>query len=363
MSSPLTTDQPSLWILNGFIHNIQVLLSIKDNPLHTIPQSVIDLIYLFIGDLFSNEGSYTWKISDSLTVDKMLHAKNGEKFTSDPFIISRVKYQLEIYPNGNDPELSGYFVIYLRILSLPNYVENITIARIFRVLENKAGAGFVEDVSMDEPDYWTKKCPLSELIAINPTTITVQVDIMINKILLNDLSALNNYPLSPTILNEFQKEHHFEFTFDEKTMELIGNVDHNGFYLVKSFCADILNNQWYITIYPYGGSELSQDELTIDFGFYKLPRNARSISMKCRVYFDTDTIEEWEKSTIRPNNFSTNRYDIGHTWHCRLDTLKSLKTLTIKVDLTVTNIRHFDETQKDPCLIDDPVKIGYLLSQ
>ena len=273
----MTTHEQSLLVSNGFIRSIECILSCQANLLQTIPTSVVDLISAFIGDLFVNEGSYTWKIIDPLTVDKILHANNGDKFISDPFIISRIKYQLEVYPNGEIPELSGYFMIYLRILSLPKYVKNITIARVFRVLENKAGAGFFDTINIDQPDYWTRKCPLSELVAINPSTITVQVEIMINKILLNDLSVLDNYPLKPSSYKEFDETHHLEFTLDETALDLIRNIDdETAPHIVKAFCSDIVNDEWYITMYPLGSvysGEFSEQELIVDFGWYKWPRN------------------------------------------------------------------------------------------
>ena len=60
----------------------------------------------------NTNGSYTLKITNPSTVHKILHVKNGEKFTSDPFVISRVNFQLDIYPNGDKPEFEGYFIIY-----------------------------------------------------------------------------------------------------------------------------------------------------------------------------------------------------------------------------------------------------------
>ena len=58
--------------------------------------------------------------------------------------MSRLKWQIEVYPNGDKPELKGYFVIYLRLLSLSSYINYILISRIFHVLENKASDSYVE---------------------------------------------------------------------------------------------------------------------------------------------------------------------------------------------------------------------------
>ena len=99
-----------------------------------------NIILSYLSDLFDNYGLYTWKISDYQTVKKILRCKNGDKFMSDPFTISRLKCQLIIYPNGDKQELDGYFVIQFHLLSLPKYVKNVRFGRIFRVLENQSAA-------------------------------------------------------------------------------------------------------------------------------------------------------------------------------------------------------------------------------
>ena len=285
--SSLTTKAQSLIILSGFIRNIETLLSFKDNLFQIIPQSIIDLIALFVDDLFSNQGSHTWKIKDPLTVDRILHAKNMQKFTSDPFIISRLKYQLEIYPNGDKPELIGYFVIYLRVLSLPKYIKNVSIGRTFKILENKAGAAYHCAVSLDEHEYWGRKCPLSELLDINPDTISVKVEIIINKILLNDTSILDNYPLRPTTLNQLKSEYHLKYTYNQATMDIIRN---NKSDMIKEICSGLLDDMWHICIYPNGDDDQSKGQLSVYFGFCRWPRNVKYISLEYKIYDSADTI-------------------------------------------------------------------------
>ena len=210
MSSRKTAHEQSICISNAFVSTIET--SASDIM---IPESIIDLISSFVGDLLDNQGSYTWKISDPLMVNQILHTENGTKFTSNPFTISRIRCELDIYPNGNTPDLSGYFVIFLRLISLPKYVKSVTASRIFRVLENQTSAAYVDDISIDTPDYWTDKCPLSELVAINPDTMSVQVELFILKIMFSDKNALENCPLSLTsiIPDKLTRDHHLECIF------------------------------------------------------------------------------------------------------------------------------------------------------
>ena len=92
---------------------------------HIIPLSVINIIVLFIDNVFTNHGIYSWKIEDMELVQRMLYAENGAKWESDPFTMSRLKWKIEVYPNGDTKKLEGYFVIYLRLLSLPSYIDHV----------------------------------------------------------------------------------------------------------------------------------------------------------------------------------------------------------------------------------------------
>ena len=359
MSTLVVGHEQSSLILNGFLREQSNLLSNEDDLLQFIPKPIKDLISLFSGDLFDNHGSFTWKITDSSMVGKILNAKNGEKFESDPFMISRTKCQLEIYPNGHTQEISGYFVIFLKIVSIPKYVQCINIGRIFRVLENKAAAGYQKKyVNTQEPDYWTRKCPLAELQAINPNTINVQVDIFINKIILNTIidNILDYYPLSPSPIKELAVNHHLEYTFDENIMDLIKD-DKSG--LIKSFCTNLLDDMWYISIYPIGAYPDSLEALSIYFGLLKWPRNVNSMKIRCKITGANDEILPWEND----RQFGG---DKGFSWgaeqFCLLNELKQMDKLTVNVDLKIENIEYYNDYNKDPFMIDDPVQIAYLLS-
>ena len=182
-------------ISTGYIKKIQSSLSKDTKLFQHIPLSLIDLVICYVHDLFSNRSLFTWKISDHQMISKMLNAPIGSKFTSSPFTLCRVQCQFEIYPNGDKQISSGYFIIYLRILSLPKYVKDFSFGRIFHVIENRATASFSAFANVNMHDFWGKKCPLFELVQINPDTITIQVEFIINSLTISDLNILNDYPL------------------------------------------------------------------------------------------------------------------------------------------------------------------------
>ena len=166
------------------------------------------LSYLF--DWFINEGIYEWTVRDTPTVHAMLNAKCGEKFESDTFEIARLKWKLEIYPNGDSLETNGYFIIHLRLLSLPPLIDQIQICRTFRVKESMAGSTWIAVLSEEEYEFWGKKCPLKELKDIPPDTITVSVHLRVNKITLNNDMKFERDYLSNSVKETYPKHQRLE---------------------------------------------------------------------------------------------------------------------------------------------------------
>ena len=62
--------EQSSFIFNGFIHKIESLLSFKNDFHQIIPQSIIDLISIFTGNIFDNHESFTWEITDRSVINK-----------------------------------------------------------------------------------------------------------------------------------------------------------------------------------------------------------------------------------------------------------------------------------------------------
>ena len=187
-----------------------------------------------------NHGSHSWLIDDESLVEQIIGAKCGTKFVSNPFSMVGLKWRLEIYPNGRLKQYEGYFMIYLRLLTLPPCIDKMQICRVFRVIENQCsniwiftlrrneyvhdrkesipsapGEGFSALFPQQFPRsslrehirealkwgmlsfrslryaYWNKKCPLSELIEMDSKTITIYVEVHIQKLFLSSTPRLN----------------------------------------------------------------------------------------------------------------------------------------------------------------------------
>ena len=80
--------------------------------------------------------------------------------------------------------------------------------------------------------------------------------------------------------------------------------------------------------------------------------------MAYQIKSDSDKIGDVHDREI----FNHEQCGIGHSGLCDLETLKTLNAFTINMDIKVTNIETYNYSNRDPFMIDDPVKIAYLLS-
>ena len=346
-------------IVRQFIRDVHFTLSQNENLFQNVPTSIKELIASYAKTLFSNQGTYSWSISDPIIVEKMLNAETGDKFTSTPFTIARVKCQIEVYPNGDKQELSGYFVIYLRILSLPKYVKNITVGRIFHVLENRAGASFHNTISQVNHDWWGRKCPLSELIELNPNTITVQIEIIINKICINadGIDILNNYPLKPistSFMDQFKMKRHLEFKLNKFEMKMVKKCE-----VVKAMSTNIMYDLWTIQLYPCDTVPAEIQNFTAFFEMLRWPKGIKQMKVKYEFWIDKIDDETMKSEAV----FREDKSYYGIEWANIKDLLAEHDQATVMFDVQVVEMTpKITVSANDIFEIYDPIKIAYLLS-
>ena len=74
-------------------------------------------------------GSWTWNIRDKALIQKMLNAKNVQRFYSPTFKIAELDWQLLICPNGHTKEVPGAFDLYLKLIKMPKLWNVIMMTR------------------------------------------------------------------------------------------------------------------------------------------------------------------------------------------------------------------------------------------
>eukprot|EP01084_Bolivina_argentea_P281216 481113_1 len=340
-------NQTTQTIVFGYVRYIQSSFDATNKPYYNIPSPISVIILSYIDNLFDNKDEYEWKIDNPSLVNKILTAKCGDKFESEYFILCRLKCKLIIYPNGNDQELKGSFIINL-FFELPSCIEKIIFVRIFRVKENMTGSTWLSTISQGEYEYWSRKCPLSELIDLNVSTITIQICFNLQRIILKneiDKTLLKYCPVCKT--ENMAMKSHLEFSFSGNIMKMLKNSKDG-----KSMCSDIFDNMWGITIYPQG--DLGKGYVDAYLTLCYLPRNVKQIV----VYYKL-TCDAVDDDCLYTNIFS----HIDHSWGAEtwfeFTVLSKLDTVSFMVDLKIQSIIY---ENAPPTEISHSAEIAYILS-
>eukprot|EP01084_Bolivina_argentea_P156006 271853_1 len=352
MSSPINVDDQVKRIVLGFINTIQASLPATNNIFFVIPSAISNIIFLYVSNMFKNQGAYTWLIDDNKTVNDILNAKNGDKFESNPFKLAKLDCKLEIFPNGDNPDLVGYFVIYLRLLSLPIHISCIRFGRTFRVIECQSGASWLSTIDIQNYDYWTRKQPLAELAKINPKTITIKVEINIFKIILKEINTniFENYRLQPIKHNYLLKQH-LEYKLTEKEMNTFRTSIN-----CKSMCTQMLNDMWCVQIYPAGVNISGAGNLSFFLQLLSFPENVDKIKVKYKIICHQVEEEYEDIDEFDENNFSSWGLDYFIESHL----LYKCDEISFSVDVEILEMT--STSKENELEISDQAKISYLLS-
>ena len=212
----LNADQTTELIVFGYTRNIEKSLS----NYQFIPTSITSVVLLYVFNYFENRGVHKWRISDPKIMAAILTAKCGDKFESDPFVMTRMRWKFEIYPNGSEQALSGFFIVGLRLLSLPAMIDSVEFGRIFRISERRVGAGWVSSVSLGGLSKWRHKCPSTEILDAKPGYLSIECEVNIHRLILKENG--NTSPM-PSIWSKMKypkavvpSEYHLLYSLDKE---------------------------------------------------------------------------------------------------------------------------------------------------
>ena len=334
----------------GFIRDIQSLLPSKHNTYYNIPSDITHIALSYLENYFANNGQYTWKITDCQLVKKMLNAECGEKFESKIIDIARLKWRFEIYPNGLNEELKGFFVIRLRLISLPSIIDSIVICRIFRIFETMAASIYISELRVNEHAFWTKKCLLAELIDLKCQTITIQADICINKVILKDLNNAENVISMTPIKCAWEYPTKSKVVYELKGTELMLFKQSKNW---KSMCGPVVDELWRIVLRPNGMDNVDVGFIAIYVAICKpAPKLTVSLKVTCK-----ETGNMYQTIKIYDAKWKSR----GKWGWIKLQSVKGFHTLTFVVDVCVLNV-HGCLNECSWTEFEEECQISYLLS-
>ena len=331
-------------IVDGYIHQ----------AINSFSNDLKKIILSFIKSFEENSGIHRITINDLNLMHKMLNAKCKEKFEMESFILSRVKCRLVIYPNGDKPELEGYFVLHL-FMDLPEFIDTITFSRMFRVKEACSSSLWLTTLSNGDYEYWSKYCALSDITMNHPISLNIEIELNIHEITLkNDtyLSLLSECKLPATEPLKVREETNIKYILTAKEVEMLYKCKPGG----KSLCSDIVDNMWSLLIEPRV-HDPKHIELYIRMGY--IPSNVESFhigyEIECKELNKSfkagkDVLFTREDSSWGPNRILVRTEDIDGQF----------EKLTFTANIQVKSVGKYREVT--PLVIQYPSQIAYLLS-
>lgn len=127
--------------------------------------------------------SFTWHIADRPLLSKMKIAEPGEQFFSPVFERHKLRWQIELWPNGSHQDKEGRTEAYLCCLTLPPSMQSITVRRIQQVEDTAIRVVSIR--RMDENKMWTSswgkkdgKTARDYLLDTDQFSITVEIHLI-----------------------------------------------------------------------------------------------------------------------------------------------------------------------------------------
>eukprot|EP01083_Nonionella_stella_P145921 458289_1 len=345
--NPISKEQATQLIVSRYVTTETERLFIHtNNAYYTIPSPISTLIAHYIGNWFSNHGVYQWKVTNKALVDKMLNASCGDEFKSPIFYLSRLQCQLTIYPNGSSKELEGFFVIHLHFIDLPSSIDCITFTRVFRVKESMTGSTWRSMVTNGDYEYWSKHCPLFELQKLDVSTITIEVEINIER-LVYDTTLPTRLWCEPVLKNTcFPRESHIEYKFDESTIQIMQYS--KG---LKSMCSEIADNMWVMTVYP-------KENMEIYLKMCFIPPGATQF--KVQTVMQCKCGDQIIRSRTATNIYTEEHHSWGPSEWVKLSAIAKMKHMEFVIDIKILSV--FDGHADVDGHVTNETDIAWLLS-
>eukprot|EP01084_Bolivina_argentea_P095100 170972_1 len=334
-------------IASGFVRNIQSLFPFKTNAYFNIPSGITHFILSYLHNYFKNDGTYLWKIKDQSLINQIFSAKNGEKFESEIFQAAKLNWTIEIYPAGDKPQHIGYFVIYIRLISLPSHIENITFCRTFRVLECMVSTSWSDTISNGEHQEWTKKLPLSDLKNMKLKQISVLVELNVFRVKFKKYYKYIPSRLYPNV--SYEKHQNFDYKLNKREMEFLNKMENE-----RSMCSGLINDMWSLEYFPNGRRKQDIGNISIYLRLLVWYDNLNKVWIRYTITCAETGHQQLCIWTFQPgvsSSYGTHKF-------MTLDIAKKLDTITFNVEIDIASVC----TIEDESLCANPYQIASLLA-
>lgn len=172
--------------VTGYIRRIEydLLRKHNGNAFYHIPKAITIHCISLVHDLSLHHGYHQWSISGAELQHQILNCKEvGHCLESAPFLIAKLRWKLNLFPNGDKPKRRGLFMVNLILLDLPSKWDHILILRTMALDEMNIKRTTIRSYKKETSSGWrSKTLCLSEIRALSPNRLTLSVTIKVLRI-------------------------------------------------------------------------------------------------------------------------------------------------------------------------------------
>eukprot|EP00485_Elphidium_margaritaceum_P005836 CAMPEP_0202690050 /NCGR_PEP_ID=MMETSP1385-20130828/5181_1 /ASSEMBLY_ACC=CAM_ASM_000861 /TAXON_ID=933848 /ORGANISM="Elphidium margaritaceum" /LENGTH=518 /DNA_ID=CAMNT_0049345277 /DNA_START=190 /DNA_END=1747 /DNA_ORIENTATION=+ len=256
-----------------------------------------------------------------------------------------LQWTIRLYPCGNNRNSHGSVKIFLKLVSMPEELEQIHLSYTTLCPQSQASSTALDIYvkSGDSKGWLNRSLLLREWQSLNVNALQIVVSIHIFRLKFKHAAAnrfLSHYRFNP---NEsfpscsYPRKSTLRYKLDSYSLEKFRHS-----YFGKRYESSIFNNMWRIRWFPNGANEGCENFLSIYLVLCRLPYNTEKITTKYRI-----TCEELQRSITAVDDFSFSASNWGKSKFIPLSDIHALNTLTFVIDLEVL--------QEVPCEHDDDV--------
>ena len=312
-----------------------------------------------------NSGSYIWKIDDKLRINNILNSCNGQLFESILFTMNKLKWQIRLYPNGNQQGNRGSVKVFLKLIELPTNFDRIMLS--FSLLCDKGMSCHTDmriyNKSGQGSGWLDNTLSLQEWRSMNINSVSLLITIKVHYIILKKEVFMNNDSiLSRFVPQEINLDNNGKIPLKTRGIYHISKLMMNAFkwsHNGKRMESAIYDQMWRLQCYPNGNGKECEGFISLYLRCCFIPPLISKIKAKFRII-----CKETGKILNTSNEFSYQKKDLGSRKFVKLTDVSALESITFIVEIEIIDIVKAEQNNADlkKCTFYAPEQIQEILT-
>ena len=302
VSDNIDSRQISHLILIAYLRYIAPSLPAESNPLNNIPNEIIKLFALYLGNYYSTRCKHTWRITDKSLIKQILNAETFDHFVHK-FDYGPLKWIIQLYPSGQSWNCQGICQPFLELLNMPSNLREITVLLTIKSMETYSCMTCIKTYYHHTRSYGLPNGALSlkELKEgkFKELNFMIELNILDIKAFASDnvrQNIVRLYKYYPKLKRS--SEITWKLNKDKDELKYIREMSGDPQY-GKRIQSRVYDDMWTLFICPIGGSNKNRGICLIGLGLCGLPPEISMIKIKWAM-----AIMENERIKIKTSKLS-----------------------------------------------------------